>query len=332
MSANAAVKQRTTAWIRGEALCFIGALMAMGPHGADAQQMAQYTQYVFNHFPVNPAVAGTKDCIDIRLGYRTQWVGFDGAPTTAWATVHGAIKSKELYVKNHHGVGVWVEADDAGPYGYTLFNLAYAYHIRTSKDRYLSFGLFAGLKQMKLDAAEIYTYDPDDPAITGSRSVFVYPVIAPGIWLHGKQGWLGLSMQQITGNPIPDWGIEGGDSRLTRHYMLSAGRRFRLSKNIGIVPSTLFKISPRSPPALDLNLMLEHKRRVGIGVGYRNTDAIAFMIKAGVLKYFQVGYSYDVTTSKIRVASSNTHEIILAISPCPPNDPNKAIVRCPVWE
>lgn len=295
-----------------------------------AQQLAQYTQYVFNHLPVNPAVAGSKDCIDIRLGYRTQWMGFEGAPRTAWATVHGAIRSKQPFVKNRHGIGMWVEADDAGPYGYTLFYLAYAYHMQMKQDYFMSMGLFAGAKQMKLDGAEILTFDPNDPAITGSRSVFVYPEITPGIWLYGKNAWLGLSLHQVLNNKIRKWGLD--QSTLTRHFQLSGGYRYRLNKRTGVTPSTLIKISPKSPPAVDLNLMLDYKRKVGLGVGYRNVDAISFLLKVSFMKFFQVGYSYDVTTSRIRVASSNTHEIILAITPCPPNDPSRDIVRCPVWE
>ena len=61
---------------------------------AGAQQIAQYTQYVFNHFSVNPAVAGSKDCLDVRLGFRKQWIGFPGAPTTGWASLHGYIRPK----------------------------------------------------------------------------------------------------------------------------------------------------------------------------------------------------------------------------------------------
>ena len=45
-------------------------LLACTP--AWAQQTAQYTQNVFNMFAINPAVAGSKDCIDVRLGYRQQ--------------------------------------------------------------------------------------------------------------------------------------------------------------------------------------------------------------------------------------------------------------------
>jgi type IX secretion system PorP/SprF family membrane protein len=295
-----------------------------------AQQVPQYTQYVFNHFNVNPAVAGSKDCLDIKLGYRSQWVGLDGAPTTAWASVYGVLKPKgKPYQANRHGLGMLVEADDTGPLGYSLFYLAYAYHIQMSKDYYFSAGLFAGMKQFKVDAGRMTLGNYNDPAIDGDNSVLVYPEVVPGIWMYNKVFWAGLSIHGLLNNNIDGVGI---DSRLSRHAMLSGGYKLRIGKSTSLTPSTLLKISGGSPVAMDLNMMVEWKRTFGVGVGYRNTDAVVFMAKIGFLKYFALGYSYDVTTSKLRVASSNSHEIILSITPCPPNDPNKNIVRCPAFE
>ncbi|MBL8002833.1 MAG: type IX secretion system membrane protein PorP/SprF [Flavobacteriales bacterium] len=304
-------------------------LLASGP-AAVAQQIAQYTQYVFNHFAVNPAVAGSKDCLDVRLGYRKQWVGFKDAPVTAWASLHGAIRPKgKPYQQNRHGIGAFIEADDAGPIGYTHFLLAYAYHIQTGKERYLSFGTFAGMKQFKLDVASLTLNNYNDPVVDSKGSVNVYPMVSPGVWLYGKQGWTGLSFFQLLGNPIPDVGV---DARFTRHYLFSTGRRFRLSKEFALVPSTLVKMSPGSPLAIDLNASLDWRRKLSFGVGYRNQDAMTFMLRVPFLQYFSFGYSYDITTSKLKVASSNTHEFILAIYPCKPVDPSKRIVSCPVFE
>lgn len=295
-----------------------------------AQQIAQYTQYVFNHFSINPAVAGSKDCIDVRLGFRKQWVGFPGAPTTGWASLHGAIRSKKKpFNKSHHGIGALIEADQTGPLGYSLFYLAYAYHIQLAQDRFLSFGLFAGVKQEKLDLGDVNALDAGDPALVKDGSVLVYPEITPGAWLYGKNGWAGLTLEQVLNNKVKDI---GDDTRLARHILLSAGHRFRMSKYMGVVPSGLMKFSPGAPMALDLNVMIEYRRKLGIGVGYRNQDAVSFMIKLPFLKFFTFGYSYDVTTSALRLNSSNTHEIILGIYPCAAEDPAKAIVRCPVFE
>lgn len=297
---------------------------------AGAQQTAQYTQYVFNMFSINPAVAGSKDCLDVRLGYRQQWVGFPGAPTTGWASLHGSIRPKgRPYQANRHGFGAFIEADQAGPLGYTLFQLAYAYHIQMARDAYMSFGLFAGVKQEKLDVGQVNVIDNNDDALASRGSALVYPEITPGVWIYSKTSWLGLSIQQVLGNRIKDFGVE---SRLTRHFIASAGHRYRMSKYFSVVPSTLLKFSPGSPLALDVNVMMEYRKMVGLGVSYRNQDAVAFMLRVPFLKFFSLGYSYDVTTSRLRVDGANTHEIILAIYPCAPVDPAKAIVRCPIFE
>jgi hypothetical protein len=78
--------------------------------------------------------------------------------------------------------------------------------------------------------------------------------------------------------------------------------------------------------------MLEWKRVVALGMGYRGGDAMVFMLKVGFLQYFQVGYSYDVTTSRMKVAGNNTHEIILAITPCSKAELGRRMINCPAFD
>ena len=305
-------------------------LCVLLPAALRGQQLSQYTQYVFNHFSVNPAVAGSKDCLDVRLGYRKQWSGFDGAPTTGWASLHGTITPKgKPFQKNKHGVGMFIESDNAGHWGYTRLLLAYAYHIQMSQDYMISMGFFAGLKQFKLDLGELDPLVPGDPLLDNRASVMVWPEVWPGIWLYSKNGWAGLSMNQVLNNKVKNF---GENTRLTRHFLLSAGRRIRLNRSMGLVGSTLLKYSPGSPIAMDINMMLEYKRKMGIGISYRNQDAIAAMIKVPFLKYFALGYSYDLTTSRLIRKSTGSHEVIHAIYPCGSPDPVRDIVRCPVFE
>lgn len=297
---------------------------------AAAQQTAQYTQYVMNMFAINPAVAGSKDCIDVRLGYRQQWVGFPGAPVTGWATVAGSIRPKgKPFRANRHGVGAFVEADHTGPLGYTSLQLAYAYHIQMRNDFYMALGFFAGLRQEKLSMGDVYAQDNTDPALANNGTALIYPDVTPGIWLYGKSTWAGLSIQQMLGNKVKSI---GQDTRLSRTVIASLGHRYTITRKFSVVPSGLLKIAPAVPVVLDLNVMFEYQRKLGLGVSYRNQDAVAFMIKVPFLKYFSLGYSYDVTTSKLRAGGANTHELILGIYPCQPLDPEKAIVRCPIFE
>ncbi len=54
----------------------------MAVTAARAQQLPQLTQYQFNDYVFNPAVAGTRSFFELRSGHRYQWVGIQDAPRT----------------------------------------------------------------------------------------------------------------------------------------------------------------------------------------------------------------------------------------------------------
>lgn len=60
-----------------------------------AQQIAQYSQWSFNQFAINPALAGIKNCLDVRTAYRLQWAGFEGAPESGLFTINAPLNKKE---------------------------------------------------------------------------------------------------------------------------------------------------------------------------------------------------------------------------------------------
>ncbi|MEL0026834.1 MAG: type IX secretion system membrane protein PorP/SprF, partial [Schleiferiaceae bacterium] len=47
-----------------------------------AQQDVQFTQFANNKIFYNPGVIGSGDAICLSAAHRSQWVGFDNAPTT----------------------------------------------------------------------------------------------------------------------------------------------------------------------------------------------------------------------------------------------------------
>ena len=49
---------------------------------SQAQQVPQFSQNMFNKLANNPAIAGNSESINATVLHRSQWVGFDGAPTT----------------------------------------------------------------------------------------------------------------------------------------------------------------------------------------------------------------------------------------------------------
>jgi hypothetical protein len=57
-------------------------LLTMFSMSVQAQQLPQFSQYIFNGLHINPAYAGYKGDGYIQTTYRSQWVNFPGAPQT----------------------------------------------------------------------------------------------------------------------------------------------------------------------------------------------------------------------------------------------------------
>ena len=249
----------------------------------------------------------------MRFGYRTQWVGFEGAPRTGLASINGALgKPKRNGVS--HGIGVMFEADNTDPFSKTEFNLAYAFHFKMNREMRGSLGLFAGFTQYRLDLSTALVEDASDPVLVGgSSSNLLVPEVSPGFWMYNKQFYLGASIRHLTGNTTKD----NGDAKLLPQFNLTTGYSIPMSKTTSFVPSMLLKYVRAAPVALDLNAMIDFDQRLAIGLGYRNTDAVVALMKFNFLNFFTIAYAYDMNTSAIRVASSNSHEIILGITACP---------------
>ncbi|HET6244440.1 MAG: type IX secretion system membrane protein PorP/SprF [Bacteroidetes bacterium] len=282
-----------------------------------AQQTRQYTQYMFNQFGHNPAVAGSKECIDIRTGYRLQWLGFEGAPKIGYFSFQTRIKNKKkMPSQPYHGVGFYLEKDQIGPFTKTYIYPAYAYHIPLNNYYTLSAGAFAGLQQFVFDN-NVTLFNPVDNAVAGSQSILVLPDFTAGLWLYSKNTYAGLAAGQIYNKRIKGPGGQiGNDSKIARHYVFSAGHKLIINREYSLIPSTMVKFIPMAPPAIDLNLIWDYKNVFSLGFSLRNRDALAALIRLKLLPFLDMGYSFDYTTSKIRTASSNTHEIMIGVYLC----------------
>jgi len=79
-------------------LCLI-----FGAQNLCSQQLSHYTNYRFNQFALNPALAGFRNCLDVNFAYRTQWVGFEGAPRTGFFGANAKLGKGTK--KRKHGIG-----------------------------------------------------------------------------------------------------------------------------------------------------------------------------------------------------------------------------------
>ena len=95
--------------------------------GARAQQLPQLSQYVFNDYIFNPAVAGSRPWFELRTGHRYQWVGITDSPRTF--TLSGTTP-----LGRKMGVGAQLFTDHVGPTRRTGFQASYAYHLNITDE------------------------------------------------------------------------------------------------------------------------------------------------------------------------------------------------------
>jgi type IX secretion system PorP/SprF family membrane protein len=292
-----------------------------------AQQETIYSQYMFNRLAVNPAYSGTKGLVSLTALYRMQWVNLDGSPRSFSFTGHGATRNMR------HGFGAMFLRDNLGAQNSTLFGVNYAFRIpldgrSTSNPRrtFLSFGLQANGLQFELDGSKVRTFQSDDPAFgNGSESVIV-PDLGAGVFFNTSMLYIGFSVAHLNEPEINLFRNE--DSRLDRHYFLTAGVDLPLTKDRSylITPSIFYRVVRSADPQLDLNLNFMMVQTFWIGAGYRLDDAAVLMAGFYPLKQLRIGYSYDLTTSKLRSHQNGSHEIMISYDF---GNPNKVRVVTP---
>lgn len=292
----------------------------------NSQQLAQYSQWSFNHFSINPALSGIKNCLDVRTAYRMQWAGFEDAPQSGLFTINAPLRKKRESLNSpFHGLGAKLERDIFGHFNNVSISLAYALHFPLDKEEMLSFGVSGGIQQFGFDHTNVTTIEPDQ-AVAQSANMFLIPLVGGGAWYNNEHFFVGASIDQLARN---QWDEIGFTSRFQMHGNLTTGTRWTFDNNNSLLPSVLVRIPPAGPVSFDLNLMFDFTDNILFGLGYRNTDALIGFMRVKV-KRVTIGYSFDFITSAIQGGNFNTHEVSILYNNC--REPSSSRTPCPLFE
>jgi len=293
-----------------------------------SQQLPIYTYYNFNLLGINPATAGSQSSLHLKMGLRQQWVGIEGAPRSAYMSSQGSFGKKRF---SFHGAGVTVDTDEAGPAGLSSLNGNYAYHTKVNSENMLSFGASLGFAQYRIDRGLLspaLSFDAD-PALPRLNSQFVFPQIGVGIWYQNTQRYIGFSIKNLVENELSGLGLDG-QTKLRRHFFLTAGKLISLEKKLFFNPSVNLRYVSSAPVALDFTAVLNYDESIEAGLAFRGGHGISGLVKINVLKYLTVGYAYDLTLNKIRLGARNSHEVFFGIQANPRGE-SKGI-RCSAYQ
>lgn len=297
-----------------------------------AQQNIQFSQYVFNPLFINSAYAGYRGDTYISGIYRQQWADLPGAPVTVGASVDWVVPGRE----ERMGFSAKVMSDKLGPQQTLYASGGYAYRIPMDEagTKRLCLGVGLGITQYRLDGTMLKAVDINDQAVPVGNASKLVPDANFGIYYYTPNWYMSLAVNDLLAPHTAD--VRYSWSQYTfrtmqrnRHLYLGAGCLLNLSENVKVKPSFMWKEDFKGPSNLDLNAYVLLKELVWLGASYRTampiwsknnlqsnleqTDAVALIAEINATPDLRIGYSYDITTSKLNTYQNGTHEISIGL-------------------
>ena len=269
---------------------------------SNAQQVASYSQYMFNGLALNPAYAGSHDALSATALSRFQNVGYAGAPNTQTFAAHSPLVNKRV------GLGFLAIHDHIGATDESGVHLMYAYRLPVSAKGTLSMGLQAGMVFYRTNYSMLDIYDPNDDKFRDVRDN--RPNVGAGIYYYTKLAYVGISAPHLLNNSYQRTG-----NFLTvyqnKPVIITGGYVFKLHRVLKFKPNALLKFLDSKPVEFDLNANFLLDEVLWVGASYKSSNSMAFMTQLQVTDQFQFGYSYQAATGPINNVSVSTHELML---------------------
>jgi type IX secretion system PorP/SprF family membrane protein len=279
-------------------------LIGMVSLNANAQQDAQSSLYFFNPLNYNPAYAGSRGSLNFTGVHRSQWVGWDGAPTTQFLSVHAPVARK------HIGIGGNLSYDRIGSRTNFTAMANFAYHLQlNSKSLRLALGASAGLNSNQYNFTSLIVTDQTDPTFLTANSS-LKPNFGLGAYLYSKRAYLGLSVPRVL-QPSIDGNTS--NSFLQRHFFAAAGYAIPISTVFDLKPSVLVKYTANAPTTVDFNLSAYFYKRFWVGGLYRMNESIGVNTSYQINDKLMVGYAFDFPFNKLSYKNWGSHEIVISI-------------------
>ena len=252
---------------------------------------------------INPASITDKYLAEFNLAARKQWVGFEGSPTTLFAS--GTLYLDELYTQ----FGLKVMQDKIGFTSTTDIDLTYAYAARVNQFWKLNMGLGLSFQSLAYDVSKVNSPTANDPTVF-SRLLNENNINSDlGFELTNKYYRIGLASQNIFSLFIPVNKLFTNTNFIYAIYRDSSHDFFNLGYGVsGIQYSNIYQ--------MEFNLTGYFKSTLTtnpfqLGLVYRTWGEMGVLFGLDISRNLGVSYSYDYNFNGISTASFGTHEMMI---------------------
>lgn len=290
--------------------------------GQTSAQDVGYSQFYANPLYLNPAFAGSGVGPRYILNYRNQWPSLPGNFVTYSASYD------QYFSAINGGLGIQVLSDNIGDNNFQHNQVAimYSNNLTLNRKWALKTGFQYMFAQRSLNWQGLIFPDEIDARLgiqpgTTAESLPGQSItnanmhdFSAGAILFSENFFGGVAVHHLTQpnqSLIPP-GVVPWNIRTTLH----AGANFEVVRGTRNRPGTTLSpniITMFQGPATQVNVGTYISRGPIVGgVWYRFGDA--FIVSLGLQQgVFRMGYSYDITTSRLRAAALGSHEISFAI-------------------
>jgi type IX secretion system PorP/SprF family membrane protein len=294
-----------------------------------AQQDPLLTHFSFNKMALNPGSTGLDDGFCATTIYRNQWDKVSGAPNSAVLNLEG---NMNRFFPGGVGVNFYHDAIGFGRQNNLMLN--YSYPLKIGEDK-LGIGLGLGILNFGLKPTWI---TPDnnnfDKSIPETFSATGLDINFGLYYQSSKRFYIGISGTHLNSSNLKQSVTQGNSTydqiyKVARHLYVMAGYKTNPIGPGNIDFQTMLR-SDLNKYSLDLNAKYTLSKIGYAGMTYRTSDAIAIMLGFIPMINMTVGYSYDLTLSKLSSVSRGSHEVLLKYCyylPIPP----VTVTRNPRW-
>ena len=278
------------------------------------QQTPQYTQFMLNNYGMNPAACGTSNNhLEMMMGIRKQWVGFDNAPRTNFFNINTYFGRKTSLTSGWHGVGAYWQGDRMGDRIKTDdFYASYTYLTRVARKGYIAFGMAAGARRYGI----VFPLLSSDPVLS-SKNIWLYPDFIPGIKFWNNTWTYDLSVKQLYKFNVKQGGdMIGSPTKLRPQFYFAASRKWWPLSYLLVIQSLYVKYDFATLPSFDYNMIAYLNKNFAVGLSYRHMDAVAAIVQYRFDKLV-IGIAYDYTIAPYRIGFANSQEFMIGIAPSP---------------
>ncbi len=301
-------------------VCFV--LILFVASVCEAQQDAQFSQYMFVNAYFNPAYVGINDQTEFVGIYRSQWTGlknsggkdnFSGVPVTQFFSASTKLKAI------NSGIGINIINDILATINNFYIKANYSYHFKLSDRLKLGIGVGLGHYNQSINTALWNPNNEDDPrlkAVAANPNQNAIDMDA-GIWLISKRLSFGISVMHLLQPQMYKQIITTKEytSTLQRHAYMFVQYKIGLNENWNLVPSILLRSSLKAwnNTQADVSLLASYSdNKFWGGFSYRHIDALIALVGISFLKNnsLRIGYGFDLTIIGKSAKMGTSHEIM----------------------